>query len=207
MNILQSASFAALLSITACNTGAATSGDADTDETDPHVETESAEATRDIAANALTDVSSPDAPPKLEQRLVLRPDPAYPTAPAPDAAAWQTAPTIETAHLPDECEARALGEFVRVSCVGTFMSYSESLAGDPKTVKYSHKDPKWSHDYSKQIRKDERAVVFPLAPGDRRVVQFADLSGGWRSPWTASTAAIVQAYWLEDEATPTITVN
>jgi hypothetical protein len=74
-------------------------------------------------------------------------------------------------------------------------------------VKFSHRDTKWSADYSKIVRKPERAVVFPLHPGDRRVVQFADLSGGWRTPWSASTEAVIQAYWLEDEASPTITID
>lgn len=166
---------------------------------------QSAAVKRDAPARAVD--PSADGATAVEGSVVPRDDPRYEKIPAADDAAWADAPRLTMAHSPKACEARVLGKFVRIRCEGYYSSYSESLSGNAETVRYAHQDAKWSSDYKKKVRESSRAAVFPLAPGERRVIQFADLFGGWRTPWTASTEAVVSAYWLEDEAAPTVVID
>ena len=151
-----------------------------------------------------TDTEGPTA---VAGSVVPKDDPAFKKIPDADDPAWKNAPPLAMARSPKDCEARVLGRFVRIRCEAMFASYSESLAGEPETVRYAHQDAKWSVDYRKKLRDTSRAAVFSLAPGERRVMQFADLNGGWRFPWTASTDAVISAYWLEDEAGPTVVID
>ena len=119
---------------------------------------------------------------------------------APDAPAWELAEKVELTRSTRECDARRSGDYVRIACKGGEANLVEQLAGDPVGVKLAmttdKQAPYTRHHY----------VVMPLRRGEKRVVQLARVAAN-RWEWGASPAAVVSAYWLEDEANPTIVIE
>jgi hypothetical protein len=52
------------------------------------------------------------------------------------------------------------------------------------------------------------AAMFPMRPGDRRIIQFfgADMENGQHIPYVAR-GPVVQAYWLEGATSPVVIVR
>ncbi len=93
------------------------------------------------------------------------------------------------------CTAYRVREWLKVRCLGTKPHAMVVLGGDAAEVSF------W-------IDKDDRRggeVQFPLRRGDRRVVQIwtggVDAAGVFK----AKPQLVIQEYWLEGRAAPTVT--
>jgi hypothetical protein len=116
-------------------------------------------------------------------------------APAPTSKDWDPVEPLTIASR--QCEAKRLGDWVRVKCEGTNGAI-EALAGDPRGVVFGC----WNE------ASEASCVVFPVRPGDKRVFQFTNLVfGGWGGGGTTEQKAIVSAWWPKKATEPKITVD
>jgi hypothetical protein len=135
----------------------------------------------------------------VRARLVTGPafEPPSAESPRPHRREWKSAPLIALARAPDTCEARAIREWVRVSCHGPLEAML--VGGSHEGV-----DLYQGNEWDPPIH-----VVFPVRRGDRRVIQLYDVERTSRyQPLTVSSGGtIVSESWTPDEGTPTIVVD
>jgi hypothetical protein len=116
--------------------------------------------------------------------------------PKPAAKEWNDAAEIAVANK--RCEARRLGDFVRLKC-GPETTLIQQLVGEPRGLAFGC----W--DSSSQ----PSCVVFPVRRGDKRIFQFDALftSGGWEGGASLAQEAMASIWWPKDASEPKISID
>ena len=96
------------------------------------------------------------------------------------------------------CRAYRLREWLRFRCPDLTVAAVSLLGGQTKGVAFWITPPKGSD----LPRGGE--VMFPLRPGDRRVVQLLTFGAGYDGPFTILPAVVLQEHWIEGDPTPTV---
>ncbi len=125
----------------------------------------------------------------------------------PTAEEWKTAPEVEpTRRGPRgaKCHVWRVREWVRVSCPDLVTSSVAMLGGNVHGMAFWI-DPVREGQDGKLPAGGE--VLFPVRPGDRRVVQFLSFGPGYEGPFTQLPALVVQESWLEGTAAPVIVLH
>jgi len=159
-----------------------------------------AEKVTDPSSREARESSNPDEPTTIAVSQDLGPSSAPRKAPAATSKDWSRAVVLPLAHKDSRCEARRWGDYVRVGCTGVFANLIEQLAGDPVGVSFGK-------EKTDKAYIDTQYVVFPLRRGDRRIIQLGSIEGGWRSPWTVTSSAMISAMWLDDEPGPEVVID
>jgi hypothetical protein len=132
------------------------------------------------------------------------PFPDAPT-PVPKAKEWESAQRVvfdskSGGGLTGSCQAHRLREWIRLRCSSTSIGAISLLGGNSDGLGFQLDPPpnEWvSFPEAGQI-------VFPVRRGDRRVIEWLQVSWGYRGPNSIEPYLVVSEHWLPDEAQPTI---
>ncbi len=117
-------------------------------------------------------------------------------SPAPKAAEWAKAPRVKPTRRGESaigCRVYLLREWARVRCPGEV--FALSLLGGEIGVSF------WIDPATK-----DGEVLFPLRPGSRHVVELWRPGKDDKGDFALQAGVILQAYWLEGEAAPVLTL-
>lgn len=141
-------------------------------------------------------------------------EPDFAEAPFPDekskkptAEEWKAAPEVQpTRRGPRgaKCHVWRVREWVRVSCPDLVTASIAMLGGTTEGMAFWI-DPVREGQDGKLPAGGE--VMFPVRPGDRRVVQFLSFGPGYEGPFTQLPALVVQESWLEGAAAPVLLLH
>jgi hypothetical protein len=137
----------------------------------------------------------------------------WPTSPsaAPTAAEWASASPVPMVRPNAGCSASRVREWLRVSCrFGDTMIKGIRVIAGAEDVKIEERPleqgvPRLDQWGSPTMRGS--MVVFPVRPGDRRLIEFVERMFEGRYTSGEDAAAVISAVWLPGEAGPTIVVN
>ena len=103
-----------------------------------------------------------------------------------------------------KCHVWRVREWVRVSCPDLVTSSIAMLGGTNQGMAFWIDPAKEGKDGKLPAGGE---VLFPVRPGDRRVVQFLSFGPGYEGPFTQLPALVVQELWLEGAAKPTLVLH
>jgi hypothetical protein len=125
----------------------------------------------------------------------------------PTAEEWKGAPEVQpTRRGPRgaKCHVWRVREWVRVSCPDLVTASVAMLGGTTEGMAFWI-DPVREGQDGKLPAGGE--VMFPVRPGDRRVVQFLSFGPGYEGPFTQLPALVVQESWVEGATAPVLLLH
>jgi hypothetical protein len=170
----------------------------------PPPEGASAGATGDASAAEPPDGGADAAPAPSFPMFNEMPFPDAPT-PAPKAKEWESAQRVvfdskNTGPLSSSCQAHRLREWIRLRCTGPSIGAISLLGGNSDGLTFQL-DPitnEW-------ISFPEGAqMVFPVRRGDRRVIEWLQVSWGYRGANSIEPYLVLSEHWLPEDEKPTI---
>lgn len=137
---------------------------------------------------------------------LVRSPPSEAVSPAPDRQEWDDAPELEVLHMPDDCRAWRVREWVRIQCIPAHGSVFRValIAGDQQGVELRHEH--------RQGFDHEAVVVFPVRRGDQRFFEIdrevvvSVICWKYRSWFQAGTFMISES-WAPGQAAPTLVIT
>lgn len=122
----------------------------------------------------------------------------------PSKADWESALPISARVYGEKaraCEMRQHDEWLYVRCPKLKTSAITLLGGTRSELSY------FIEPAGADRVPGAGQVVFPLRPGERRVLSFWTLGPGYDGPLTVVPAIVLQTTWLKDGLNPTITLT
>lgn len=137
---------------------------------------------------------------------LVKAPPAEATSSSPSRQEWDAAPALVIAHMPDDCRAWQVREWVRIQCLPAHghVQRVALVAGQQEGVRLTHE---YRSGYEA-----EGVVVFPVRRGDNRFFEIdrVVITGVWCSKYTdwfqAGTFTISES-WPVADAAPSLVVT
>lgn len=150
-------------------------------------------------------VSAPNLPFEDLSGLVKNPPPDT-RSPSPTRQEWDAAPELPIAHLPDDCHAWQVREWVRIQCIPAHGDVFRValVAGQQEGVTLMH-EHRTGYD-------SEGVVVFPVRRGDNRFFEIDRrvITGFWCSKymdWFQAATFMISESWPVGQAAPSLVVT
>jgi hypothetical protein len=117
----------------------------------------------------------------------------------PKGKEWDAAPKVALEPASD-CEARRLREWIRLHC--TVMTGAITLLGGNVDGLTMRLDPPGKDDFTPLP--PAGTVVFPVRRGDRRVIEWLEVSFGYKGSQSVESKLVLEELWLPGDEQPTI---
>ncbi|WP_437504929.1 hypothetical protein [Sorangium sp. So ce1099] len=163
-----------------------------------------AEGTRAEAVAALPEGGEGEAASKV--RVLENAPPVPEGGPRPQAAEWDAAEPVRLARDKggDACKARILREWLRIDCTAPSLAVVRTL-GASAGEEWLWLDHKNSEQDPLGLATGV-SVVFPVRPGDRRVIEILSGIGGYRGEIGLATAFVISEQWLNGDTGPIVSL-